>query len=156
MYYTMPVWIMGMLGGLIGGSVMGMFLTTEAPYRNFGKFSTPAKLVTAAFGGTNALDGGFGSILTGAAIHYTLSMVLGVIFAILMAAFNLIQLPVEVAALVLIGAGLIYASIIFFTVEYLILPFTDRPLMLRIPFADFGLAHMIFGGLLGWSILIFR
>lgn len=156
MPYTMPVWIMGILGGLIGGSVMGLFLTIEAPYRTFGGFATPAKLVTAARSGPDALDGGGGAVLMGTVIHYLISIILGVIFALLMAAFNLIHLPFYTAAGVLIGAGLIYGNIIFGTVEFLLLPFLDRPLMQRMPFIDFGLAHVLFGGLLGWSLLVFR
>lgn len=153
---TMPVWVMGLLGGLIGGGVMGLGMTFLAPYRNFGGFATPAKLVTVAVSGPNAVDEGGNAVALGAAIHLVLSMILGVIFALLMAAFNLIYLPFYTAAAVLLGSGLIYASLVFGVSEFLALPFLDRPMMRRLPFLDFGAMHMIWGGLLGWAILIFR
>lgn len=151
----MPAWIAGVIGGVIAGAVMALCITVVAPYRGFGQFVTPAKLVAVSVGGTDALDGGTRSMLLGAGLHFLVSAILGVIFALLMAVFGLTSLVIGARMGIVLGCGLIYALLIFTFNEYITLPLLNRPLLRHLPFIDFSIVHLIFGGVLAWTIVIF-
>jgi hypothetical protein len=154
---ALPVWLAGIVGGIICGAVMAAGMTIIAPYRGFGEFDMAAKLTAATVQGEDALDGGGSSVILGGLIHFLVAIIYGVIFAFLVFAFGLTQpaLDVYTRAGILLGAGLMYGGLIFGINYLLLLPALNRWMLRQFPLIDFAGIHLLFGGILGWCMLIF-
>jgi hypothetical protein len=152
---ALPVWLAGIAGGLIAGAVMAAGITILAPYRGYGEFTSPARLTAATIQGRDALDGGVSTVALGGLVHFALSIVYGVIFALLVVALGLTRYDVFTRAGMLLGAGAPYGSLTF-GVNYLaLLPLINRQMREQLPLVDFGALHALFGILLGYAVLIF-
>ncbi|MBF6589242.1 MAG: hypothetical protein IVW57_01770 [Ktedonobacterales bacterium] len=152
---ALPVWLAGIVGGIIAGGVMGATITILAPYRGFGGFDLPARLTAASVQGADALDGEASSVVLGGVLHFLLSILYGVLFAFLVYAFGLTQHDVYTRAGLLLGAGGLYGGLIFGLNDLALLPVVNRWMVKQLPFIDFSAVHILFGALLGWAMLIF-
>jgi hypothetical protein len=154
---ALPVWLVGIIGGILGGTVMAAGMTIIAPYRGFGEFDMAAKLTAATVQGEDALDGGDSSVVLGGLMHFLIAILYGVIFAFLVFVFGLTSstLDAYTRAGILLGAGLLYGGLIFGINDLLLLPILNRWMIKQLPFLDFAGIHLLYGGILGWCMLIF-
>jgi len=81
-------------------------------------------------------------------MHLALSGIYGILFGVIWA------LALHVHSLVLIFRhaplmGIFYGAILFFLAWYFLLPASNSQL-LKVPFFDLGLAHVIYGAMLGF------
>lgn len=150
----MPIWLAGIIGGAIAGITMLGGLMSIAPYRGFGAFLTPPKLIAGAAHGELALREGIGAVTLGVLIHLLVSMALGFLFALLAVALSLVNFVPDVRFFVLPVGGVIYALIAYTLGEYVALPFVDRPMFKYLPPVDFAIMHILFGAILGWFIAL--
>lgn len=123
----------GLLAGLGAGVVMAVYL-----------------LITGMLGGETMgttlgrfAPGGETTPLPGLLSHLAVSGIYGAVFGV-------IYLPLRkrVPAWV---AGLVYAGVVFLVAQYVLLPGTGSSL-LEISPVHFGLAHLLYGGVLGWQV----
>lgn len=123
----------GLLAGLGAGVVMAVYLLIagslagEALGTVMGRFA-PTGEATA---------------LTGVLSHLAVSAIYGAVFGVLT-----LPLRKRVPAWL---AGLVYASVLFLIAQYALLPGTGSSLLEVSP-VHFGLAHLLYGGVLGWQI----
>lgn len=133
---------------MIGG------LMAIAPYRGFGAFLTPPKLVAGVARGEVAPREGIGTATLGLLIHLLVSAALGFLFALLAVALSLVTFKPDVRFFVLPVGGVIYALIAYSLGEYIALPFVDRPMFKYLPPVDFAIMHILYGAVLGWFIAL--
>jgi hypothetical protein len=148
------------IGSLIAGIVYGMWTMIVEAILHAGQdiaagFFSPVTYIGAT------VQGGFNNpnfypagqlppaepvaIILGLMGHMMNSVILGLIFFWI--ASHLSQ-----SRATLIVAGIVYAVLIFFIMEYALLPFVD-PVMLRVNYVGFLLGHMMFGIGLGLTAI---
>lgn len=150
----MPIWLAGIVGGLIAGAVMIGGIMTLAPFRGFGDILTPPRLVAGTVQGEAAVNGGVSSAALGLGIHFVVSVIFGVLFAMLMAGLGLTSFGPYVRFFAVPGSGVLYAISVFGLTEYAIVPFVDRPFFKGLPPLDWCLMHILYGAVLGWFIAL--
>lgn len=145
----MPMWLAGIVAGLIAGIGMAMVAMMVMPA--MGKnFLMPVKLMAGTFEGEGAVDGGGGTVMTGMMIHMMMSAVLGLIFALIVAALGWSGFwP-------LVIGGMVYALIVWVVMEFGILPLVDKVMRERMSPALFAMTHVVYGFLLGLFLFLFR
>jgi hypothetical protein len=84
----------------------------------------------------------FWGVVLGLMGHMMNSVILGLVFAAIFA-----RSPMSYGSRAVAGAG--YALVIFFVMWYLVLPAIDR-VMLNLNATVFAIAHLMWGGALGW------
>ncbi|MBI1258370.1 MAG: hypothetical protein GC204_12940 [Chloroflexi bacterium] len=126
--------VSGLLNGIVAGAAMAAYLilalglSGESPIAVLERFGTA---------------GGAESPLMGAVAHLAMSGIYGIVFALLYRWFAP-RMSGRSAALVI---GVIYGAIMFLVAQFFLLPASGSPL-LEIPL-HFGIAHLIYGGILG-------
>jgi hypothetical protein len=128
----------GLFAGAIAGLAMAGYLTLTALLRGEG-FVT----LFNRFAPTQASEP-----LAGFLMHLAVSGIYGILFGILWALtshMHSLEPLFRHAALL----GVLYGVILFFLAWYLLLPASNSQL-LKVPFFDLGLAHIIYGAMLGF------
>ncbi|NUM47755.1 MAG: hypothetical protein HUU38_23870 [Anaerolineales bacterium] len=123
----------GLLAGLGAGVVMGVYL-----------------LVTGIFAGEamgtilgRFAPGGEATPLTGVLSHLAVSAIYGAMFGVMA---NVLRKRVPIWA-----AGLVFGLGLFMIAQYALLPGTGSALLEVSP-VHFGIAHGLYGGMLGWQV----
>lgn len=150
----MPIWLAGIIGGLIAGGVMIGGIMTLAPFRGFGGILTPPQLVAGTLQGETAVNGGPASAAIGLALHMLIAAILGFAFAVMMAGLGLTDFTANVRFAAVPGSGIVYGMCAFGVTEYAVLPFVDRPMFKRLPPLDWALMHVLYGAVLGWFVAL--
>lgn len=150
----MAIWLAGIIGGLIAGAVMLGGIMSIAPFRGFGGFFAPPKMVAGVARGEVALREGMGTAALGLLIHLLVSAALGFLFALLAIVLSLVKWGPDVRFFVLPVGGMIYALIAYALGEYIALPLVNRPMFKYLPPVDFALMHILYGLILGWFIAL--
>lgn len=150
----MPIWLAGIIGGLIAGGVMIGGIMTLAPFRGFGNLLLTPKLVAGTVQGEAAVNGGVASAAIGLLLHAVVSATLGFAFAVMMAGLGLTSFGPNVRFFAVPGSGVVYGMCAFGVSEYAALPFIDRPMFKRLPPLDWALMHIVFGAVLGWFVAL--
>lgn len=145
----MPLWLAGIIGGLIAGIVMAMVAMMLMPMQGKGMMY-PVKLMAGTFQGEAALDDGMGTDMIGLMIHMMMSAGLGLIFGLIVAGLKLHGI------VTLIVAGIIYALIVFVVNWFGTLPIVDKVMRQNMSGPLFAMTHVIYGGVLGWLVQVFR
>lgn len=145
----MPLWLAGLVAGLIAGIVMAMVAMMLMPMQGKGMMY-PVKLMAGTFQGEAALDGGMGTDMIGLMIHMMMSAGLGLIFGLIVAGLKLHGI------VTLIVAGIIYALIVFVVNWFGTLPIVDKVMRRNMSGPLFAMTHVIYGGVLGWLVEVFR
>lgn len=123
----------GLLAGLGAGVVMAVYLLItgmlagEAMGTIMGRFA----------------PGGETTPLTGALSHLAVSAIYGAVFGV-------VTLPLR-KRVPAWAAGLVFGMVLFLVARYALLPGTDSSL-LEMPPVHFGIAHLLYGGVLGWQV----
>lgn len=150
----MPIWLAGIIGGLIAGGVMIGGIMTLAPFRGFGGVLTPPQLVAGTLQGETAVNGGPASAAIGLALHMLIAAILGFAFAVMMAGLGLTDFTANVRFAAVPGSGIVYGMCAFGVTEYAVLPFVDRPMFKHLPPLDWALMHVLYGAVLGWFVAL--
>ncbi len=130
----------GILAGAVAAAVMALFAMIVAAATGNG-FLRPMKLIAAVFlGGQAAMTGGAGAVILGLAIHMAFGIGFGLIFAAL--------LPRDWNAGVELGAGLVYGVVVFLLMTYIVVPWSNPFMAVRIQHGWFFLYHLAFGATL--------
>lgn len=145
----MPIWIAGIVAGLIAGIVMAMVAMMLMPMQGHGMMY-PVKLMAGTFQGEAALTGGVGTDLTGMMLHMMMSAGLGLIFGLIAGAAGLHSV------LTLIVAGIVFALAVFVVNWFIMLPVVDQVMRRHMSGTVFAMTHVIYGGVLGWLVEVFR
>jgi hypothetical protein len=136
----------GTVGGLLGGTLMAAFSMSVSMLQGPGMWM-PVKLIGGVVLGSRAVNrpGSFDvrPILMGLAVHAVVSVILGILFALLSS-----RLP----PVTLILYGVVYALVIWLVALFLVLPVVDPLLVNNTNPALFALSHMMYGLSLGWWI----
>lgn len=143
----MAYWLAGLIGGIVAGVGMAMVAMMLMPVVGRA-LMTPVKLMAATVEGERATQGGPGTVMTGMMIHLMTSLVLGVIFGAIMGALVIHTL----GALVI--AGVIWAAIVFVVAEFAALPLVDRLMAEHMSPWVFGMAHLVYGVVLGVMVWV--
>jgi hypothetical protein len=143
----MAYWLAGLIGGIVAGVAMAMVAMMLMPVVGRA-LMTPVKLMAGTVEGERAMDGGPGTLMTGMMIHMMMSLILGVIFGAIMGALVIHTLGA------LIIAGVIWALIVFVVAQFMALPIIDRLMAERMSPWVFGMAHLVFGVVLGVMVWV--
>lgn len=145
----MPLWLAGIVAGLIGGVGMAMVAMMAMPMMGQ-NFLMPVKLMAGTFEGEGAVDGGGGTVMVGMMIHMMTSAILGLVFALIIAALGWSGFwP-------LVIGGIVYALIVWVMTEFGVLPLVDKVMRERMSPALFAMTHVVYGFLLGLFLFLFR
>lgn len=125
----------GLIGGVIAGIGMALFLVVvqwlggESPVQLLTRFSvgTPSPVV-------------------GALLHLAVAGIYGIGFGIL---YRFAPRALKLARGPSVVMGVVYGLVVFFLAETILLPGAGSAL-LAIPAVTFALAHVLYGGVLGW------
>lgn len=150
----MAIWLAGIVGGLIAGALMLGGIMTLAPFRGYGEFLTPAKLVAGVVQGATTENSGLGTAALGGAIHLLIAAIFGYAFALLMAGLRLTDFGPYIRFAIVPFSGILYAISLFGGSEFLVLPFIDKPFFKQIHPLDWVLMHMVYGAILGWFVAL--
>jgi hypothetical protein len=134
----------GIVSGLLGGAVTAIFLVVAASAAGMPALY-PLKVIGATFVGPEALGGGSGPVLYGAALHALTSIALGLVFASLV--------PRELPPLCGVVVGMGYALFVAGIMTSLVVPAVNpafRGEMQPIG-GSWVIAHALFGLALGLS-----
>lgn len=150
----MSIWFAGIVGGLLAGALMLGGIMTLAPFRGYGEFLTPAKLVAGVVQGEAAETGGMGTVVLGSAIHLLIAATFGYVFALMMAGLGLTDFGPYIRFAIVPFSGILYALSLYAGSEFLVLPFVDKPFFKQIHPLDWVLMHMVYGAILGWFVAL--
>lgn len=150
----MPIWLAGIVGGLIAGGVMIGGIMTLAPFRGFGNLLLTPKLVAGSIQGEAAVNGGLTTAALGLLLHGVVSATIGFAFAVMMAGLGLTSFAPNVRFAAVPGSGIVYGMCAFGVSEYVVLPLIDRPMFKRLPPLDWALMHVLYGAVLGWFVAL--
>lgn len=150
----MSIWFAGILGGLIAGALMLGGIMTLAPFRGYGEFLTPAKLVAGVVQGEAAENGGMTTAVLGGVIHLLIAALFGYVFALMMAGLGLTDFGPYIRFAIVPFSGILYAISLYGGSEFLVLPFIDKPFFKQIHPLDWVLMHMLYGAILGWFVAL--
>ncbi len=131
----------GLMAGIIAGIAMAMVSMTMSMMMGAG-FWMPVKKISVTLLGQSAVqDAGFQRmpVMVGMMIHFMTAMVFGAIFALWGGRWS--YGPA-------IGWGIAYGLTIWVVMQFLVLPIVN-PVMAQMPYLQFAMLHMIFGGTLG-------
>jgi hypothetical protein len=146
----MPFWLAGICAGLIAGLVMAILAMWFTWLVGKG-FLYPLRL-TAGFVERNAALEGVTAPALGVVLHFGMSVLLGVFLAAILSGFSTPRLHSDAGQALVFG--LIYALIIWAVNQFGILRLADPLMAERMPPVAFGLAHAIYGAVLGFLIIV--
>lgn len=136
------------IAGLIASMVMGMWEMVVEVFAGNGFWAAPVYIAATLFRDyqevATPVSFALVPVVVGLMGHMMNSVVLGVVFAKL--APHIVQ-----SAQGLIGLGLVYGVVVFAVMWFAVLPLVD-PVMLRLNFAGFIAAHMMWGIALGLTL----
>ncbi len=139
---AMEIGIAGLVAGLVGASLMGVFLIIVTWWRDLGALSTFGAM-SALFQKEGPVPTGGWAILLGMAVHGAFSVALGVLYAALVKPTTR-PLPSVIGGMLLaVGVGVLMTAALLLVVDP-----TLRALALRFPTGWLG-AHIAFGLCLG-------
>ena len=147
----MPFWLAGICAGLIAGLVMAILAMWFTWLVGKG-FLFPLRLTAGVVERDAALEGVTAPAL-GLALHFGMSVLMGVILAAILSGFSSPRLHSDAGQALVFG--LIYAVIIWAINQFGILKVADPLMAERMPPVAFGLAHAIYGAVLGFLIIVF-
>lgn len=130
------IWGPGAASGVVGAVAMGLIWMIVSAARGLG-FWMPMKLISATFVGADAILGGAGSIVLGVVVHLIVGASFGIIFA------ALLRRGVTPAAELLLA--LLYSTVVFFVMTYLVLPWANEVMYLAVNKGWFFLYHLVYG-----------
>lgn len=144
----MSYWLAGIVAGLIAGIVMAIVAVLLMTAIGRGMFA-PIRLIARAVEGDRAGEDDSLDMVIGLAVHLTVSILAGWIFALLMHVFGWTNMAT------LIVAGVFYAVLVFIVNEVVTLRLCDRIMFRRMPPFSFLIAHLVYGLILGWLLALF-
>ncbi len=127
----------GLLNGVIAGLAMALYLAMSTALQG----QVPWAVLSAFDASTKS------SPLVGLVMHLAVSGVYGAVFGLLWKSTHRL-VPAAWPGWLL---GLIFGLLLFLVAELVLLPSTPTALR-EIPFYHFGIAHLIYGAVLGWLI----
>lgn len=130
------VWGPGIAAGVTAAIPMALFAMVLATLKGAGFFA-PMKLIAATALGRAALHGGPGTILLGIAIHLAIGAAFGIVFAAIV--------PRYANATAVFFASLLYVTLVFAAMTYLVLPWADSTMYHRIDQGWFFAYHLVYG-----------
>ncbi|HET8632428.1 MAG TPA: hypothetical protein VFL91_33800 [Thermomicrobiales bacterium] len=145
----MPMWLAGLIGGLIGGVAMAMVAMMLMPMLKQSPLY-PVQLMAATVEGPSAVGGGMSADMLGAMIHMVMSAIFGVIYGVVLGALG------WTALWVLIVAGIVWALFLYVVNEYGTLPLIDKVMAERMPPLAFMMSHVAYGAVLGVLVWVLR
>lgn len=125
--------------GLLAGAVMYVMLGILSLAQGRG-LAHPLKVVASTFLGSKAMHGGTGTIVIGALVHFSMSVLLGMLFAMLLGRTTRRRA---------LGLGLVYSIVLWLGAQFVILPIVN-PLMAT----AFGTVWPFFLGHLGYGAML--
>ena len=132
-------WQHGLVGGLVSGVVMGLFLMVVMAIRGDG-FLRPLELIGSVWYGAGAT--GTSVILVGLVTHFAVAAILGLVWAF---AFSYVKVDPIIS-------GLVYGGIVWAAMQYLILPFVADSII-----GGVSAYHLFYfgaeGRFVGWMVL---
>jgi hypothetical protein len=130
----------GLFAGLLAGLGMAAYLAVTALIRS--------EALGALFNRFNPAQ--TASPLSGLLLHLAISSVYGILFSLVWyLASSLQRFAPSAWQAVVLGAG--YGVLLFLLAWYILLPAGHSPLR-QLPLWQFGLAHLVYGLILGWLI----
>lgn len=129
--------------GPVAGTAMGLVMMIIYALMGLG-FWLPMGLIAMPILGATAMLGGATAVITGMVLHLIISAIVAVVFAIV-----LVSLLGRVGLWVGATAGILYGLLVWVVAQYIVMPVT-YPLLavMFVPWA-FGLAHAVYGLVLG-------
>ena len=142
----------GAVGGAIGGVVMAMVSMILFPVLRIGSFWQPMNLMAAVFHQPWGSIEGFalGPLLVGMAVHMTMSVGLGLLFASFVGAGGGVDRLGGTALLIVEAVFL--AMLVWILNQYVTLPVLDPVMARRFPHWLFAFGHAVYGGSVGGSL----
>ncbi len=128
----------GVIAGLLGGCFVALWSLASAAYAGYGAHFA-FNLVGATFEGPEALIGGTGVVLWGLSVHFTVSIIFGILYAFMVRP--------EVQNMTSLFGGIVYGMAILAMMTYVVLPWANPALHQRLwmmPAAWF-FTHALFG-----------
>lgn len=139
-YGDTGVWVRnGAIGGLIGGMVMAMVAMLSTLVAQ-GDLLAPLKQMGATFFTSDS--GSAGSLLAGLMLHMMMSVIFGIVFALLVRDRATGFGP-------LIVAGVIFIAVEWAVARFVVLPIVDAPLVATFGAIGGMIAHAMYGAVLG-------
>lgn len=139
-YKDTGLWVRrGAIGGLIGGLVMAMVAMLYTLVAQ-GDLLAPLKQMGATF--FKADSGSAGSLLAGLMLHMMMSVIFGIVFALIVRGRASGFAP-------LIVAGMIFIAVEWAIARFVVLPVVDQPLIATFGAIGGMIAHMMYGAVLG-------
>ncbi len=145
-----PIVEAGIVAGVGGGVLMGIWLMLVTAAGGMG-FLAPLKLIAATFYGQNAMTGGGVVALAGLVLHVIVSLVFGVIFAVL-----IIRAAPAIGPSW--GSAILYGAVTWALMTFVVLPVVDplmRSTVATMPLAWFA-AHILYGVGLAYTPILRR
>ncbi|GAC1485740.1 MAG: hypothetical protein NVS1B1_00260 [Candidatus Limnocylindrales bacterium] len=139
-YANTGTWVRhGAIGGLVGGLVMAMVAMLYTLFAQ-DDLLAPLKQMGATF--FRYESGSLGSMITGLMLHMMMSVVFGIVFA-------LIVKGRATGFGSLIGAGMIFIAVEWAISRFIVLPVVDQPLVATFGATGGIVAHAMYGAVLG-------
>lgn len=129
----------GAVGGLIGGMVMAMVAMLYTLVAQ-GDLLAPLKQMGATFFRSDS--GSAGSMIAGLMLHMMMSIVLGIVFALIVRGRATGFGP-------LIAAGMIFIAVEWAIARFVVLPVVDAPVIATFGAIGGMIAHAMYGAVLG-------
>ncbi|WP_188186867.1 DUF6789 family protein [Nonomuraea sp. SYSU D8015] len=141
--------VAGVLGGLVGGMVMAACCMVMLYATGEGLWA-PLNYIAHTFWRQAPLDGTWNSTaaVIGIAMHLLMSLLLGVLFALLAARVR--PAPRRLSSWAL--AGMLYGLTLWVINHYLLWPMVDRAAAQAFTPWVFAVGHLIYGLALGWMV----
>ena len=129
----------GAIGGLIGGMVMAMVAMLYTLVAQ-GDLLAPLKQMGATFFKSDS--GSAGSLLAGLMLHMMMSVIFGIVFALIVRGRATGFGP-------LVVAGMIFIAVEWAIARFVVLPVVDQPLVATFGAIGGMIAHVMYGAVLG-------
>ncbi len=137
----------GVEAGLIAGAVMLLLAVIHAQLTGLG-FTWPLQRVADGVLEGRAASQGASGAIAGAAIHFAVSAVWGVLFVALAPR----GIPLMAAA----GLGLAFGLMVFLVMTWMVVPWADDAMWQTVPKSVLFLYHLVFGALLPLGVPLRR
>jgi len=145
--------VAGAIAGIIGGAAMAIVGAVLAFAMNTSIWLTPERIAAFVLGPGAAATPEFDAVpvLVGTLIHFILSAIFGIIFALLVS--RGLRVTTEYGAPVV--AGLVYGGLIWLVAYFIILPILN-PLLLEVYAPSFIMQNLVYGTVLGLAYMLVR
>ena len=159
------VWLVGGVGGFIGGIVMGMFMMIQSAATGMG-FWTPLEVCMASFvyrgeahmmeqmmmmhpGMSMAEPLNAVHLAVGGVLHLAFSVFVGAVFAAILFLLARAGLSIVRSFAGYVAASIAGAALLYLVMMYLVLPWANPLMCHQTPRGPFFIAHLIYGLVFG-------